>query len=99
MPGPSSLTVRSQSIAVSTRGNLDRAGAGMTADAVMQRVLDERLQDEERHERALGVVVDVDGDRQPIAKARPRDVEIGFEDAKLLAQLDLSLLAAAKHFA
>src|SRR6185295_7566180 len=89
---------QSQLIAGSSRGNLDRAGAGVTADSVMQRVLDQGLQNEERHERALGSVVDVDGDGEAVAKACPRDVEIGFENAELFAQLYLALLAAPKDF-
>ena len=36
---------------------------------------------------------------EAVAKARARDVEIGFENTELFAQLDLPLLAASKDFA
>ena len=60
--------------------------------AVLDRILDERLEQQHRDTRVGGRGVDVERDDQPVAEARALDVEIVVEENELLAQRHLVLL-------
>ena len=73
----------------STRGYAKQRGSGTSRDAVAKRVLDQRLQDERRHERGADVGIDVPRHVQPIAKAYELDVDEASEVAQLVGERNL----------
>jgi hypothetical protein len=62
-------------------------------DAMLHGVLDQRLEDERRHERVEHVVVDLHVDREPILEAHLHDVDVEIEQRELASQRHLGLAA------
>src|SRR5262249_40975478 len=71
---------------VEPRLDRDVAALDLLRDAVPHGVLDERLQDEGRHDARAGGVVDLEGDAQPIAESRALDVEVRVDDLELVGE-------------
>ena len=67
----------------------DADGAALRAHVrpVFDRVLDQRLNRESRDEGALGLVVDVDRDPEPLSHAQALDVEVRLDNGELFAKL------------
>ena len=83
-----------QLVALAARGDVDVAGPGLLRDAVLDRVLDERLEDQVRHERVerLGLHVEADDSRSAkrvcsIWRYLREEVELGLERDLLLADV------------
>src|SRR5262245_28365691 len=77
-----------QDAAGSTRRQPQRSAAGELGDAVTHGVLDERLQDERRHEAGGGFLVDRLLDRQTRAEAHLLDRQVVVDQGALLRQRD-----------
>ena len=79
-----------------------RPGVAQPRDAVLDRVLDERLEQHRRHLRMGQAAVGVDGELQPPAEPRLLDVEIGAREGKLLIERRPLLVGSpqrvAEHF-
>ena len=74
---------REQSVAVRRARDVDPAAADSRADAVAQRVLDERLEKQIRHRRIEHLGIDVDVDDEAIAESRLFDLQILLEEVEL----------------
>ena len=73
-------------VAVPTRGDLDVAGTRLSGHAVLDGVLDERLEDQTRHAGVQGFRLDVELHRQAIRETRLLDAEILLEELQLHLQ-------------
>src|SRR5262245_14812546 len=77
-----------------------RARPPMTsADAVRERVLDERLKNEERYRRPIDIGRDVDREVEPIGEAQPRNLEIGACVTQLVVERHERAIAMAQQVA
>src|SRR4030095_930421 len=74
---------------VSLRADLDRAAPGQGRDSVLDRILDQRLQDEVRHEGALDVLGDGVADGESVAEADLLDCEVALDERQLSPERDL----------
>src|SRR4051812_18904515 len=88
-----------QPVAASGRGDDHATWRGARCNAVTDRVLDERLQHEIRHERISRVGVDPEVDRQPILETDLLDLDVVREQLELLGERDLLLARAAERHA
>jgi hypothetical protein len=70
------------------RGDDDSPSFLTRLDAVLDRVLDERLQDESRYECVERGRFGVDVERQPPAEPRPHDLDVALEQLELSAKRD-----------
>src|SRR5215471_9285593 len=77
-----------QAPVVAPGGERDPLGAGILADAVLDGVLDERLQEERRDPRLPDLGIDLDGDLEPVAEAHPLDGEVPVQHVDLGLQRD-----------
>ena len=66
-------------------------GPGLLRDAVLDRVLDERLQQQVRHQRVERVGLDVEADDEAIGEARLLDLEVLCEEVELGLERDFLL--------
>src|SRR5215470_4522256 len=73
-------------ISVASSANDDSPSAGAPSDSVMDGVLDQRLQNEQRHAYLEQRWIDVDGNRESVAKPDPHDIQIRLEHRQLLPQ-------------
>ena len=73
------------------RADTDCPGCGPHGETMADRILDERLQNQMRHERESSTVVDLELHRQPFAEACALDVEIRIEARQLLLERHLVL--------
>ena len=90
-PTPSSRTV-TRSRPFCPRGlHHDRAAGLERTDAVPDRVLDQRLQDEMRHERSARFIGGVDPNAKPILKTHALDLEVLRRESQLFVQRHLPL--------
>ena len=62
------------------------AGAGARLDAVVHRVLEQRLQHQRRQQRVRGRAVEVPDDAQPLAQAQLLDFGVALEQRDLVGQ-------------
>ena len=78
------------------RADLEPTRRGLRGEAVPQRVLDERLQQQRRHLEPAAGVVDVVRDLQPIAEPRALQIDVALDDAQLVAERRQSARPAAR---
>src|SRR5581483_8122392 len=84
---------------VEPRLDRDAAALDLLRDAVPHGVLDERLEDQGRHDARAGGVVHLVGDAQPVAEARALDVEVGVDDLQLVRERDERAVLASEQVA
>ena len=82
--------------AVAARGNLQQAGVEPSSEAVDEGILDQRLEDQVRHQRAAGVGRDPADDTQPVAEADLFDRQVGVGERQFLVEGD-ELAPAGLH--
>ncbi len=87
-PRPIVPDAQPERVAVGLRLDRQCARTHQRLEAVANRVLDERLQDQRRHHHVQGGRVDPILDAQPIAEVHLLDVEIRAQILELLGQLD-----------
>ena len=75
-------------LALPARRNLHESRAGLRRHAVLDRILDERLQNQPRHFGVERLGIDVEPDRQAILEARLLDLEVLLQELQLLLQRD-----------
>src|SRR5438874_1186744 len=73
---------------VPRRGDFDLCHPAVRRDAVPNRVLDERLQQQRRDHRGCRAWVDAERDAQPIAEARFLNGDVMIEQLELLLECD-----------
>ena len=93
-PIPSSSTSIMTRAVLAPAADDDRAGADLARQAVLDRVLDERLQDHARHDHVDGVGRNLLAHAQLRPEAHDLDVEVLVDRLELLPQRDEMLLAA-----
>ncbi len=84
-------------LTVSPCSDLDLAIVLAVRDAVAERVLDERLQDEVRYHRLRHVLVHCPPDAQPVGEAHLFDLEILAREQQLLRQRDFVNVPRLEH--
>ena len=72
-----------QLFVVVTCGDVDVACAGLPGDAVLDRVLDQRLQQQRRYQRIERLGLDVVADHQAVGETRTLDFEVLAEEIEL----------------
>src|SRR5215472_18476956 len=73
-------------ICVAASPNDNSPSAGAPSDSVVDGVLHQRLENEQRHADLEQPWIDVDGNRQAVPKSDPHDIEIRLEHRQLLPQ-------------
>src|SRR6266496_4272487 len=73
---------------LSPSGDLDLPAAGLRRDAVLDRVLHERLQDQVGYARRKDLGRNVEGDLQPILEPRRLDLHVHLEELELAGERD-----------
>jgi len=85
--------------AVPSRGSdLDPSRSDATRDAMTDRVLDERLEDERRHGSVERLAGDVDAIGKAVGEADALDLQIRFDELQLLAQRNFVLRGGCPAF-
>ena len=90
-PTPLSSTSRCSRDAGHPRADTDRPRRRPHGEPVADRVLDERLQNQMRHERESSAWLDLQLHRQPLTEARTLDVEVRVEARELFVERHLVL--------
>src|SRR5687768_13693292 len=84
--------------AVPSRGSdLDPSRSDAPRDAMTDRILDERLEDERRHGSVECLARDVDAIGKSVGEADTLDLEIRFDELQLLAQRNFVLRGAVER--
>src|SRR5215212_8751457 len=87
-PEPGVANFNPEFVVVTPRANVDVAGARLLRDAVLDGVLDERLQEQRRHQGVERVRLDVEPDHQTVDEARLFDFQVLGQEIELRLQLD-----------
>ena len=78
-------------VVLAAGADVDVPGAGLARDAVLDGVLDQRLQQQRRHEHVVGFRLHVVADDETVGEAGAFDLEVLAEEVELVLQRDLRL--------